>query len=91
LGSPLASPMIFDTLDPPPGDGRGQWPGSIKRWVNIRAVDDKAAAVPFAEKFGAAVEDVVIDNGHRAHAPAPYLNAAPTNAAVAAALTSKRT
>jgi hypothetical protein len=32
------------------------------------------------------VEDVLIDNGHRAHAPEPYLNAAPTGGAIAAAL-----
>ena len=30
----------------------------------------------------------MIDNGHRAHAPEPYLNAFPTGAAVAAALES---
>jgi hypothetical protein len=62
------------------------WPGSIERWVNVRAVGDKAAAVPLADKFGPRVEDVLIDNGHRAHAPEPYLNAAPTGAAIAAAL-----
>jgi hypothetical protein len=32
------------------------------------------------------VEDVLVDNGHRAHAPGPYLNASPTGEAVAAAL-----
>ena len=86
LGSPLASEMIFNQLDPPPVDGRGVWPGSIERWVNVRAVGDKAAAVPLAGKFGDRVEDVLVDNGHRAHAPEPYLNAAPTGAAIAAAL-----
>jgi pimeloyl-ACP methyl ester carboxylesterase len=86
LGSPLASPMILGLLDPPPVDGRGQWPGSIERWVNVRAVGDKAAAVPVGERFGSRVEDVLVDNGHRAHAPEPYLNAAPTGAAIAAAL-----
>jgi hypothetical protein len=86
MGSPLASPMIFDHLDPPPVDGTGQWPGSIERWVNVRAIGDKAAAVPLGERFGARVEDVEIDNGHRAHAPEPYLNAAATGAAIAAAL-----
>ena len=44
LGSPLASPMIFEHLDPAPLDGVGQWPGSVRRWVNVRAVGDKAAA-----------------------------------------------
>jgi pimeloyl-ACP methyl ester carboxylesterase len=86
LGSPLASPMLGDMLDPPLVDGQGQWPGSIRRWVNVRAVGDKAAAVPVSERFGDRVEDVMIDNGHRAHAPEPSLNAPPTGEAIAAAL-----
>ena len=86
LGSPLASPVIFDHLDPPAIDGKGQWPGSIQRWVNVRAVGDKAAAVSFREKFDPRVEEFLIDNGHRAHDPEPYLNAAVTGAAIAAAL-----
>jgi hypothetical protein len=49
-------------------------------------VGDKAAAVPLDDSFGPDVEDVLIDNGHRAHAPEPYLNSEPTGAAVAAAL-----
>lgn len=86
LGSPLAAPMIFENLEPRPKDGRGQWPGSVQRWVNVRAVGDKAAAVPLREKFGPGVEEYLIDNGHRAHEPEPYLNAAATGAAIAAAL-----
>jgi hypothetical protein len=75
-------------LEPPPVDGVGQWPGSIQRWVNVRAIGDKAAAVAVAERFGDRVEDVMVDNGHRAHAPEPYLNAAPTGEAIASALAS---
>jgi pimeloyl-ACP methyl ester carboxylesterase len=86
LGSPLASPMIFEHLDPPPIDGKGQWPGSVQRWVNVRAIGDKAAAVKLQEKFGSRVEELLIDNGPRAHDPEPYLNAAATGAAIAAAL-----
>lgn len=86
LGSPLAHPMIFGSLDPAPVDERGQWPGSVRRWVNVRAVGDKAADVPLATRFGPDVEEVVIDNGHRAHAPEPYLNASETGAAVAEAI-----
>lgn len=85
LGSPLASPMALGMLDPAPVDGKGAWP-RVERWVNVRAVGDKAAAVPLADTFGPEVEDVLVDNGHRAHAPEPYLNAEPTGAAVAAAL-----
>jgi pimeloyl-ACP methyl ester carboxylesterase len=86
MGSPLAHPMIFGSLDPAPVDGRGVWPGAVRRWVNVRAVGDKAAEVPLDTRFGADVEDVVIDNGHRAHAPEPYLNASETGRAIADAL-----
>ena len=86
LGSPLASPMIAGTLDPPLADGHGVWPGSVRRWVNVRAVGDKAAAVALGDTFGPRVEEFLVDNGHRAHAPEPYLNAEVTGAAIAAAL-----
>ncbi len=86
LGSPLASPMLGDHLDPPLVDGRGQWPGAVQRWVNVRAVGDKAAEVSLTERFGDRVEEMLVDNGHRAHAPEPYLNSAATGAALAAAL-----
>ena len=86
MGSPLAHPMIFGNLEPAPVDGRAHWPGSVRRWVNVRAVGDKAAEIPLDTRFGPNVEDVVIDNGHRAHAPEPYLNAAETGAAIAGAL-----
>src|SRR5262245_3284639 len=85
-GSPLAHPMIFGSLDPEPVDGRGVWPGSVRRWVNVRAVGDKAAEISLDTRFGSNVEDVVIDNGHRAHAPEPYLNASETGGAIADAL-----
>ena len=86
LGSPLAAPMIFDTLDPKPIDGHGVWPGSIDHWVNVRAVGDKAAALSLKDRFGPRIEEHLVDNGHRAHAPEPYLNSAVTGAAVAEAL-----
>ena len=86
LGSPLAAPMIFSSLDPAPVDGVGVWPGSIERWVNIRAVGDKAAAIAVSDHFGDRVEDVLVDNGHRAHDPEPYLNAVATGQVIAEAL-----
>lgn len=86
LGSPLASPMVGGMLDPPVVNGQGQWPGAVQRWVNVRAVGDKAAAVPLGQRFGDRVEDVMVDNGHRAHAPEPYLNSPPTGEAIATAL-----
>ncbi len=86
LGSPLASPIFFEHLDPPAIEGKGQWPGSVERWVNVRAIGDKAAAVALREKFGTRVEELLIDNGHRTHDPGLYLNAPATGAAIAAAL-----
>ncbi len=86
LGSPLAAPMFFERLDPPAIDGKGQWPGAVRRWVNVRAVGDKAAAISLREKFGPQVEERLIDNGHHAHDPERYLNAAATGDAIAAAL-----
>ena len=86
LGSPLASPMVSGMLDPAPVDGVAVWPSPVERWVNVRAVGDKAAAVPVADLFGDRVEEFLIDNGHRAHAPEPYLNSSITGAAIAAAI-----
>ena len=86
LGSPLAAPMLFNSLEPAPVDGLGVWPGSVQRWVNVRALDDKACETCLADHFGPRVEEQVIDNGHRAHAPEPYLNSSATGAAIAAAL-----
>jgi predicted alpha/beta hydrolase family esterase len=86
LGSPLAAPMLFNRLEPAPVDGVGIWPGSVQRWVNVRAVNDMACETCLTDHFGPRVEELVIDNGHRAHAPEPYLNSSVTGAAIAAAL-----
>jgi hypothetical protein len=82
LGSPLAQPMVGTLFD----DAPPSFPKNVDRWVNVRALNDKAAELPLAPVFGDRVEDVLVDNGHRAHAPEPYLNAAVTGAAIAAAL-----
>ena len=81
-GSPLASSMLADRIESDE-HGVGRWPGSVRRWVNVRAVGDKAAAIPLAERFGPRVTDVLVDNGHRHHDPEPYLNCAATGAAIA--------
>ncbi len=87
LGSPLGHPMAFDRLRPAPVDGVGAWPGSVRTWTNIAAVGDPACGGRgLAERFGDRVVDHMVDNGHRAHDPEPYLNAAVTGASVAAAL-----
>ena len=71
LGSPLAVPMLFNSLEPAPVDGLGVWPGSVQRWVNVRALDDKACETCLADHFGPRVEEQVIDNGHGPMLPSP--------------------
>lgn len=88
LGSPLGQKMVMSQVTPPVVPGEG-WPGSVQRWVNVAAVGDRAASVSrLAPVYDERVEDVLVDNGHRAHDPEPYLNAAPTGAAIAFALAS---
>jgi len=87
LGSPLAHPLMLNSVEPAPVDGGlGVWPGSVQRWVNVRALNDMMCETRLADKFGPRVEEFVIDNGHRAHSPEPYLNSRPTGAAIAAGL-----
>jgi len=85
LGSPLGAPFFQERLD---RDGElAAWPGGVQRWVNVAAVGDRACAEPcLATRFGARVEDHVVNNGDRAHDVEPYLNASVTGAAIAAAL-----
>lgn len=72
------------------GDGSnvlGPWPGGVRSWTNIVAVGDPACGGRgLRDRFGDRVVDHTVDNGHRAHDPEPYLNAAVTGRAVAAAL-----
>jgi pimeloyl-ACP methyl ester carboxylesterase len=87
LGSPLATDRVFATLGTVGPDGFGAWPTALDRWVNVAAHDDPVVAgTRLADRFGPRVEDRIVDNGHRPHDPEPYLNAAATGAAVAAAL-----
>ena len=81
--------MVFNGLKPTPVDGVGAWPGNVRRWVNVAAVGDKAAEnARLSTRFGSRVEDRLVDNGHRAHDPEPYLNNQVTGLAVAEALLS---
>jgi pimeloyl-ACP methyl ester carboxylesterase len=83
LGSPLGSDLVpvEEGVEP------DAWPGSVRRWVNVAAFTDRIAHPSrVAERFGDRVEEHVIDNGHRGHAPEPYLNSRPVGAALARAL-----
>ncbi|MBV1894591.1 MAG: GPI inositol-deacylase [Ilumatobacteraceae bacterium] len=87
IGSPLGGDYVFGHLRPTPVAERGSWPGSLEAWVNVASVGDLACAEPrLAKCFDGPVEDLEVDNGHRAHDAEPYLNAAATGAALAAAL-----
>jgi pimeloyl-ACP methyl ester carboxylesterase len=87
LGSPLATDTVFPTLGTVGPDGYGRWPQALERWVNVAAHDDPVVdGTRLADRFGPRVEDRIVDNGHRPHDPEPYLNAAATGAAIAAAL-----
>jgi pimeloyl-ACP methyl ester carboxylesterase len=88
IGSPLgADSFVRPHLHPAPVDGVGVWPGSVEHWVNVAAVGDQACQQPkLAEAFGAAVVDHLVDNGHRAHDPEPYLCSAAAGYAVARGL-----
>ena len=89
LGSPLGTSRIANKLPPRGDDGLRPWPGNTQRWVNIAALGDRVTGDGcLSADFGPRVTDYKIDNGHRQHDPEPYLNAAITGDAVAAALSS---
>ena len=80
LGSPLGAPPFMTD---------GEWPGGIRRWVNVVGITDpvtQPGRVP--DRFGVRVEERLVDNGHRGHHPEPYLNSRAVGEAVADTLTS---
>jgi pimeloyl-ACP methyl ester carboxylesterase len=87
MGSPLGGAVIKAALESKPGDGPAPWPGSVRRWTNIRGSADPACLDRLAHHFDGPVVDRVVDNGHRVHDPEPYLNNPTTGSALADALT----
>ncbi|MEI7624173.1 MAG: hypothetical protein WCJ88_11500 [Actinomycetes bacterium] len=87
MGSMLGLPDTIAELEPKPIDGKGQWPGSIKRWVNVAAEGDPASRVAKLDGlYMGSIEDRLINNGNRPHAPEGFFNSKPVGEAVAAAL-----
>ena len=87
LGSPLGTDQVRQLLPSEGDDGYFPWPGSVQHWLNVAAVGDHATGTgSLAHNFGPRVQNHRVDNGHRAHAPEPYLNCEVTGAAIAAAL-----
>ncbi|HUU45851.1 MAG TPA: hypothetical protein VM118_08970 [Acidobacteriota bacterium] len=91
LGSPLGIPnLVFDRLQPPPANGKGKWPGNVRRWINIADRGDLVALEKrLAPLFDSRIEDLLIHNGAKAHDVEPYLTAEETGRAIAAALTER--
>ncbi len=91
LGSPLGASMLVKTMVPHDEAGHPLWPGSVKHWVNIAAVGDHACAEPrLSSVFGGRVVDRLVDNGHRAHDPQPYMNNRTTGSVLAEAIARSR-
>jgi hypothetical protein len=88
LGCPLGiRNLVFDRLRPPPHDGRGHFPAGAATWTNIADTGDVVALVKrLAPLFGDAVQDLLVNNGSKAHDISPYLTAAETGRAVAEGL-----
>lgn len=88
LGSPLGiRNLIFDRLQPPPHQGKGSWPGSVKHWINIADEGDIVALVKdLRTGFGDRVEDRRVHNDVQAHDIRPYLTARETGHAIASGL-----
>jgi hypothetical protein len=88
LGCPLGiRNVVFDRLRPPPEKDCGQFPAGAAMWTNIADTGDVVALVKrLAPLFGARVQDVLVDNGSKAHDISPYLTAAQTGHAIAEGL-----
>jgi hypothetical protein len=88
LGSPLGiRNLVFDRLRPPPEGDRGQFPACAATWTNIADTGDVVALVKrLAPLFGERVQDLLVNNGSKAHDISPYLTAAQTGHAIAEGL-----
>jgi hypothetical protein len=89
LGSPLGiRNLIFDRLQPPPGGGRGAWPGGPGLvWTNVVDAGDVVALVKdLRPAFGDRLNGYVVHNGAHAHDARVYLTDPVTGAAIAAGL-----
>ena len=88
LGSPLGiRNLVFDRLRPPPEGNRGQFPVGAAAWTNIADTGDVVAlAKRLAPLFGEPVQDLLVNNGSKAHDISPYLTAPQTGHAIAEGL-----
>jgi pimeloyl-ACP methyl ester carboxylesterase len=84
LGCPLGiRNLVFDRLRPPPEYGRGHFPAGAATWTNIADSGDVVALVKrLAPLFGERVQDLLVNNGSKAHDISPYLTAVQTGRAI---------
>ncbi|MGP4008360.1 antibiotic ABC transporter ATP-binding protein [Streptomyces sp. 4N124] len=86
VGSPLGLSLIFNRLSPLPEDGKGTWPGGIRRWTNLTDPGDLVAVVnQLAPRFSGVVDES-LDNGTAPHSLLRYLTAKKTGRAIAEGL-----
>lgn len=88
LGCPLGiRNLVFERLRPPPEHGHGQFPACAAGWTNIADTGDVVALVKnLAPLFGTGVQDLLVNNGGKAHDISPYLTAVQTGYAIAEGL-----
>jgi hypothetical protein len=88
LGSPLGiTNFIFDKLDPTPKHGIGTYPPGLASWTNIADQGDVVALVKqLAGKFGGRIDDMLVNNGARAHDASRYLTTSEVGTALALGL-----
>jgi hypothetical protein len=85
MGSPLGiRNLIFDRLNPKPGDVLGEWPKNLRWWVNVADEGDVVAIEKdLRNRFGSAIDNWIVDNGiAEVHGAEKYL----AQSAVGAAL-----
>jgi hypothetical protein len=88
LGSPLGIPnVIFHRLRPAPPNGKGAWPSCVTEWFNIADRGDVVALIKrLGPLFNGDVQDLLVNNGAKAHDVRPYLTSMQAGNAVAAGL-----
>lgn len=76
LGAAMCGPeQIFARLEPAPRNEQGQWPAAARRWFNVVAHSDPTAMIApqLTERFGAGIEDEVIEIKSASGDMQPYL------------------
>ena len=89
LGPALCGPrVVFDLLDPAPRSNQGEWPAAVRHWSNIVAHTDLTAQCEarLTARFGAGIEDLVIEPRSVTESLSGYLLDRSTGLAVATGL-----